>query len=273
MYEVLAAAMGTGDATRWSQSFARLAWRLTPKAAVADFKRRALHDGLAEEERKAAMVALGYIDTQASADAMVEIAAKTAGNLNAAAVWWLMDKKDNDWKEFGIAAALKEQGIYDPDKVELIPMMIPEAPEPKLSIAEILALAGDADRGKSIATACQVCHRIEGQGVDFGPTLTGWGKTQTREVIARSVVNPSADIAHGYDGVEITTDNGLTIQGLVISEGDPVIVRSMGGQTQTIPKARIESRKRLNRSLMMSAEQFGFGAKEVADIIAYLKSI
>lgn len=274
VYHTLVEEMGKGNASDWSPSFARLAWRLTPEVAVEDFKSRALADKLSESERKAAAVAIGFIKTEAAAAAMVEIATKTTGAVKADAIWWLMNKKDADWKDFGVMTALKENGIYDPDDVELVPAMIPEPPVSKLPpVGDVLAMTADASRGKLIATACSICHQIEGQGVEFGPTLTGWGKTQTREVIARSIMNPSADIAHGFQGVEILTDNGLMIQGVVLSEGDPVMIRSMGGLTQNVPKARIKKRSRMRRSLMMSAEQFGFGAQEVADLVAYLKSI
>ena len=71
--------MANADAVRWSEPFARLAWRLTPSAAVNDFKARALSSSLSLEGGKAAMVALGFISTQESADAMVEIAKVSGG--------------------------------------------------------------------------------------------------------------------------------------------------------------------------------------------------
>ncbi len=274
VYEALSGAMGGADSREWSRPFARLAWRLTPERAVADFKARALAGTLSEADRKEALVALGFIGTEAAADAMIEAAGQTTGTLRANAVWWLMNRKDSDWQDFGVMEALKANGIYDPDTVELVSVVVPEAPESKMPpIEEILELEGNVSRGKALATACYMCHQVDEQGIEFGPTLTGWGKTQTREVIARSIINPSADIAHGYGGTEIVTDNGLTIQGIVISEGDPVIIRSMAGQTQTIPKARIDKRRRMQRSLMMAAENFGFGPADVADLVAYLKTL
>ena len=34
-----------------------------------------------------------------------------------------------------------------------------------------------------------MCHQIGGAGLEVGPPLDGWGKTQTREVIVRSIVD------------------------------------------------------------------------------------
>jgi putative heme-binding domain-containing protein len=47
----------------------------------------------------------------------------------------------------------------------------------------------------------------------------------------------------------------------------------MGGATQTVPKGRIQSQKKLGRSLMMSADQLGMTAQDVADVVAFLKTL
>ena len=72
------------------------------------------------------------------------------------------------------------------------------------------------------------------------------------EVIARAIVFPSAEIAQGYDATELHTTDGLTIQGLIIKQGDPVMIRSQGGVTQIVPPTRIASRQRMTRSLMLA---------------------
>ena len=138
---------------------------------------------------------------------------------------------------------------------------------------EIVALKGDAARGGSLVAACYLCHRIGAQGTDYGPNLTAFGKMQPPEVIVAALVNPSADIAHGYDGDTITLKDGKIIQGKVLSSGDPLVVESMGGVTQLIPAAKVEKRTRLNRSLMLSAEQLGLQPQQIADIVAYLRSL
>ncbi len=54
--------------------------------------------------------------------------------------------------------------------------------------------------------------------------------------------------------------------------GDPLIVQSTGGATQMIPAAKVQSRRALGRSLMLSAEQLGLSAQDVANVVAYLKT-
>ncbi|HEU4936151.1 MAG TPA: hypothetical protein VFT39_06850, partial [Vicinamibacterales bacterium] len=100
----------------------------------------------------------------------------------------------------------------------------------------------------------------------------GWGRGKPADVVATAIVKPSAEIALGYDGTEIKTKDGVTIQGVVLKEGDPLMIRSMGGVTQIIPLDRVANRRRLPQSLMMSAAQLGLSAQEVADVVAFLRS-
>ena len=91
-----------------------------------------------------------------------------------------------------------------------------------------------------------------------------------REVVLRSILDPSAEISNGFDGQAMKLKDGTEIHGLILSSGDPVIVRSTAGVTQIVPADRIESRKPLGRSLMLSADQLGLAPQDVADVLAYL---
>jgi putative heme-binding domain-containing protein len=90
-------------------------------------------------------------------------------------------------------------------------------------------------------------------------------------VIATAIVDPNAEIALGYNGTEIRTKDGVTIQGLVIKQNDPVMMRSMNGVTQIIPNNRIAGRLAMPRTLMMSPSQLSLTAQDVADLVAFLR--
>ena len=92
-------------------------------------------------------------------------------------------------------------------------------------------------------------------------------------MVINSIVNPSADISQGYDGTIVTLHDGTIVHGLLDSGEDPLIVRSMGGVKQLIPANRVAKHQRLPRSLMLDAEQLGLKAQDVADLVAYLRSL
>ena len=67
--------------------------------------------------------------------------------------------------------------------------------------------------------------------------------------------------------------DGKEIHGLTLSSKDPLIVQSQGGIVQVIPSGKIEKVEPLKRSLMLSADQLGLSAQDVADILAYVKTL
>ena len=271
VYNLVLRELGTADPLKWSAKFSGIAWRLHPPQSVAAFKTRALAPSLSLPERKAALVALGYIPVRAAAEAVADVAVQTAADIRMDALWWLLNGKDRQWQDMELAERLKRDGLYDPETIILQVITVPEPQPTKLPpLAELLNLKGDAVRGKQVATACLTCHRIGGEGTDYGPDITAFAKMQTREVVLRSIIDPSADISNGFDGTVIKLKDGTEIHGLILSSGDPVIVRSTAGVTQTVPAARIESRKPLGRSLMLSADQLGLAAQDLADVLAYL---
>ncbi|NLT71992.1 MAG: c-type cytochrome [Verrucomicrobiaceae bacterium] len=273
IYSAVKDAMGDDDARRWSDAFAGIAWRLHPPSAIEDLSVRAQSGILTKDQREQSLDAIAFIRTRGAATAMLTLA-QIDTPLKSRALWWLMNRMNNDWKEYGLLEEMKTRGIYDPGKVVIQEVLIPEPDEIQkaaLTVESVLALTGDPERGKTTATRCIMCHEIGGTGVAFGPPLDGWGRGQTLEVIVRSIVDPSADISHGFDGTELVTKDGKTIHGLLLQDGNPAIISGMGGITQILPKGSIASKKKLSRSMMLSAAQLGLTAQDVADLAAFLK--
>jgi putative heme-binding domain-containing protein len=260
------------DPIAWPATFTWLAWRLHVPAAVPDLSARARSSKLSLADRRFAMDTLAFVNDPAASKTMLSLA-QSDGALREPATLWLLTRMSNDWASHGLRPALKAAGIYDPDTLTLHEAVVPPPPAnlPELSINGTARLVGDAARGKEATTRCLMCHAIGGVGADVGPALDGWGRGKSAEVVATALILPSAEIAHGYEATELKTKDGLTIQGILLKEGDPLMMRSMGGVTQIIPADRVASRRRLPGSLMMSAAQLGLTAQDVADIVAFLR--
>ncbi|MDF1811334.1 MAG: c-type cytochrome [Verrucomicrobiales bacterium] len=274
IYAAVQKEMGNDDPRFWVDPFADIAWRLHPNSAVSDLATRARSVMVEDEQRKKALDAIAFVDTREASEKMMEIA-RYDGPFKSDAVWWLINRASNSWQEFDLMARLKESGIYDPDTIVVQEIT---TPDPAVVITqlppveEILKLKGDPVKGKATIQRCIMCHQVGDTGAMFGPSLNGWGKTQTTEVIIRSIVDPGADIAHSYQGTELEMKDGKMVNGLVLNNGNPTLVTSMGGVTQTIPNKKIKKKKKMKRSLMMSAGQLGLSAQDVADIAAYMKT-
>ena len=271
---VYTAVIGDTPSEDWTPAQAKLAWRLHPAKSASALKARALSTDLSLEERKAATVALAYIPEKEGAIAMLDVAEKSSGEIRGQALNWLLKLKSYQWKKHGINGALKKRKLYDPAKVVISEVTVPPAPKSKLPpIAEILAMKGDVARGQIAVARCYACHRVDGQGISYGPDITAFASSQPDEVTLKAIIDPSADISHGFEGREIITKDGKTIHGIALTSGNPVIIQSTGGVQQVIPKNKIKGQKNLDRSLMLSAEQLGMNAQDLADVLAYLKSL
>ena len=265
-----------GAPAQWSESAAWIAWRLHTVQAVPAMKERLIAAGLPVEERKRMLDALAFVADRSAAVAIMEAAQTNDFPLKEQALWWLQNRKGNLWKEYGLDQELKERGLVKDALIKLTAVEMPETPKgaPELpAAAEIAKLAGDAVRGKTAVGVCYACHKIGGQGVEFGPDLTTFAKQQPPEVVIQAIVKPSNDISHGYEGSLLVSTEGIKIAGMVLSNGDPVLMKCMGNMVQTVPRSRVASLNPLGRSLMYDPAVLGLTAQSVADIVAYLRSL
>ncbi len=272
LYDRLRKEPVAADALTWSPAFARIAWRLHVPAAVDALTARAKAAKLSADDRRLAMDTLAFVQDASASKAMLALATADSP-VREGAIFWLLNRLTGEWAGYGLGPALKSAGIYDPEAIVLKEIVTPPTPPdlPQLSVDEIAGLTGDAARGKATAARCLMCHSMNGTGAEVGPALDGWGKGKSPAVIATAIVNPNAEIAFGYDGTELRTKDNVTIQGVLIKQSDPFMMRSMGNITQIIPADRVTGRRRMKESLMMSAAQLGLTAQDVADLVAFLR--
>jgi putative membrane-bound dehydrogenase-like protein len=275
VYDATHKLMNPGSGEKWSDTFAWIAWRLHPNQALADIKARALAASTNADQAKLMLTALGFNPSPTASGAMIQMANTEGFVHKELAKWWINNRKSNLWKSHKIDDILKSMG-QDPNNVKLTAVEMPAEPAgaaPMPSVEEIAKLKGAAEKGKAAIASCYMCHKVGEQGIDYGPDLTSFGKQQPTDVIINAIAHPNVEVSHGYEGTEIKTKDGLTIQGIVISDGDPVLIKCMGGQTQSVPKAKIASMKPMEKSLMYSPAMLGLTPQSIADITAYLKSL
>ncbi|MFC5049398.1 PVC-type heme-binding CxxCH protein [Rubritalea spongiae] len=276
LYQALVKQFDAASPVKWSVPMARLAWRLHPDEAVDAFKARAIDGSIDAPLREEMLTALGYIDSEQAALAMVEIAENGPKDTAELAKWWLHSLSSGKWKNYkGKMKGFDKKLNALSDKEDyIVPIDGPALTEP--SVEEVLKLTGDPEKGKATVTRCWMCHQIDGQGVEFGPTLTEWGIGRSVEAIADAIINPSEGVAHGFDGTIVKMKSGNTIQGISLSGGGKakqLVVRVMGGKEVEVNSKGIKEREEMERSLMLSAGQLGLSSQDVADIAAYLREL
>jgi putative membrane-bound dehydrogenase-like protein len=271
LWQAIGQRMKPGAPLDWSDTFSLLTWRLMPVAAVPSLKIRAAATNLSDDSRKLAVDSIAFIRSKVSAEALMDLAVE-GSPVRDQALWWLQNRSEGEWSSFALQGEMEKRGLIR-KIVPLVEIIVPPRPAgTRFTVADVMALQGDAAHGKVAANRCVMCHKIGDAGPDYGPALKGFGSRQTPEVVARSIIDPSFDISHGFEGTAINLEDGKWIDGHIIAEGDPLVIVSTGGVIQRVQKNQIASRKNMDRSLMLGADALGMSAQDVADVVEWMKT-
>lgn len=109
---------------------------------------------------------------------------------------------------------------------------------------------GDAALGKKIFVeradvSCVRCHKINGEGGEVGPDLTGVATRQPRTYILESIIAPNEKIAAGFETVLVTLKDGSAYAGQVKRDTETELeINSPEDGIVKVKKADIASRER-----------------------------
>ena len=134
----------------------------------------------------------------------------------------------------------------------------------------------DINRGRELffddrtAAACLMCHRIQGQGKNLAPDLSGIGLRSDVKTIVQSILEPSAVITEGFRLQEIETDV-FTLFGAVLQETDSEIqLVTQQGALERIQVGSVLSRRTLDQSSMPGNFSEILADEQIADLAAFL---
>jgi putative membrane-bound dehydrogenase-like protein len=145
------------------------------------------------------------------------------------------------------------------ERAELIARLIPEVSRP-----------GNAENGRTLyAAACAVCHKLGDLGQhDVGPPLDGMGSHGVAELLTH-IIDPNREVDPSFWQWNITTNDGATFAGVIVSENPATItLRNQGGDF-SIRKGDIAARENTHRSLMPEGLE-GLGAEGLRDILTFM---
>jgi putative heme-binding domain-containing protein len=114
---------------------------------------------------------------------------------------------------------------------------------------------------------------LHDEGGKIGPDLTGSNRTNLAYLLSK-VLNPSGDVQEDYKLVVITTQDGRTYSGNVISENDrSLTLRVVGQEPIAISKSQIRTRDVSAKSMMPEGLLNNLSDEELVDLIGYLKKL
>jgi putative heme-binding domain-containing protein len=144
--------------------------------------------------------------------------------------------------------------------------------------SELLTEPGDAEAGRRlffspVAARCGVCHQHSGRGGRVGPDLTYIARSNTREKIIASILQPDQEVAPHYQPWLLVTDDGKTHTGLRLHEGGDdgteEYVDSNGKRFKLESKS-IEVREATATSIMPSGLEKLVSIADLRDLVTFL---
>lgn len=141
-------------------------------------------------------------------------------------------------------------------------------------------LKGDPEKGKGLffdpesKMPCGKCHTVGDQGGQVGPELTDVAGTRDIPYIIESILDPSAQIASGFEPFLIVTKGGEFIAGVKKAEDDQsVTMADTEGEEQKISKSNIEKMVQQKKSIMPDNSRELLTMDEFHDLLAYLDTL
>ena len=137
-----------------------------------------------------------------------------------------------------------------------------------------IALTGNREQGRELfGKICATCHQAEGRGVDVGPnlaTVTG----RSAEDLLVHILDPNREVAPNYVNYNVATESGRVASGIIAEESATALVlKRAEGATDVIPRDQIEAITSTGVSLMPEGLEKGLSSQDLANLIAFLRSI
>ena len=139
--------------------------------------------------------------------------------------------------------------------------------------AEQPPVAGDAVAGEVIfkQVGCASCHIVNGAGGFLGPSLDAIGVRRPSQKVRLDVLEPSAELAEGFETVVVETANGETVEGVLKNEDSfTLLVLTADGEIRTLQRSQLRSLERPQRSQMPANYGERLTPDEVQNLLAYL---
>jgi putative heme-binding domain-containing protein len=142
-------------------------------------------------------------------------------------------------------------------------------------MSELSSLKTDVASGKVIfSNVCAVCHQVNKEGFDFGPSLTEIGSKYPKEGLLESIAYPSKGISFNNEGYELKMKDGSTLTGIIASKTETDIsLKFPGGGKQNLKTSDVKTISQLKVSMMPEGLYENMSAQDLANLLEYLSSL
>lgn len=137
-----------------------------------------------------------------------------------------------------------------------------------------LNLEADAARGKLVFTkTCSVCHKIGAEGHAVGPDLASTQNKSLDDLLI-ALMDPNREAQPAYINYTAETDDGKVFTGIISAENAASItLRRAESKEDVIQRDSLEALASSGQSLMPEGLEKDLSKQQVADVLAFIKSL
>ena len=196
----------------------------------------------------------------------------------------LFEKELLSHKAFDISSAEKVRlsNKNDPIGTKILDQVKKQREEDKKTfeakLSHYMAIAekenGNAAEGETLFQVCLLCHTVGDKGYNYGPALDG-SALRENEALLTAILDPDAALEGSYAVYRVTKTDGSTVEGYLIKRDNKgTSIGFMGGSKVFIQASEIKSQSFLaGRSFMVEGLIEGYSDEQVADLLAYIKTL
>jgi putative heme-binding domain-containing protein len=212
--------------------------------------------------REAVEVLFGRAEGIEAVIGAIESAAIPASELDPARLKQLQTRSDPALRA-RVQKILAQDGAATRDRNQVL-----------LSFRPALDLAGQRDRGRDVfVKTCATCHQAEGRGVDVGPNLATVANRSPEDLLVH-ILDPNREVAPNFVNYNVATASGRVLSGIIAEESAAALVlKRAEGAGDVVPRDQIEEVASTGISLMPEGLEKGLSPQDLADLIAFVRSI
>ncbi|MEX0586087.1 MAG: c-type cytochrome, partial [Pirellulales bacterium] len=140
--------------------------------------------------------------------------------------------------------------------------------------ANVLEFAGDRKHGATLfAAKCAACHRVGQVGHEVGPSLAALVDRSPKTLLT-AMLDPNRAVEDRYKSYNIRTKDGRAVMGILAEEsGASIVVVGQDGRRESIARQDIDELQSSGRSQMPEGFERDLNPRELADLIAFLRTL
>ena len=139
---------------------------------------------------------------------------------------------------------------------------------------KVLDLDADSVRGLQVFTKkCALCHRVGDVGHQVAPDLASVQNKSPSDLLI-AILDPNREAQPNFNTYTVITTDALIFNGIISNEGaNSITIRKAEGKEDVVLRSNIDELVASGKSLMPEGLEKDLSEQDLADVIAFIKTI